>query len=525
MMQEPLRIRVTKIFPARRWKVLRLITKIQEFPFYMPNVKECRVLEKKKNSSLTQWRIEIEGIPLVWKEEDVFDFKNFTIQFRATEGDLELLEGQWLLQEHEEKNTMVTFELSIKLGIPMVENIIGEVVAEKFERGFERMLQLMCEKLTMRRYKNIHNRQWSDLGGFGVIGHPYNLQHLVRYFQYFKPDFRLPSQEFLVKLFELTPSYKSYDVTNFKSKTGQLASGYFIMCPIIPDMLIISPEKVVEKVVEACRVAENLGAGIVTLGGFTSIAGEMYGKSLSSLVNVPVTTGNTLTVAFVLEGVRKAAKRMELDLSKARVTIIGGTGDIGSACARALMQEAAEVTITSRNEKNLMEAERLLAYQGKAQIKTSCDNNEAVKGADIVIAAASASNSILDFKHFKSGAIICDVGYPKNISYTACDRNDILIFSGGIASLPSDFNVGFDIGMPSHRALYGCFAEAIVLDLEQHYENFSWGKGNITRERIDLIRSMASKHGFELAPFFWGSRQLTDETLDEIKENAKEAKA
>lgn len=514
-----IRVQVTKHLKTKKWKVLRFISRVQDFPKFMPNVRECRVLERGDRYAITTWNVQIDGIPLSWMEKDEFDLANFRIRFQSIKGDLERFEGEWVLKDSPEGGTEVTVSVALKIGIPLVENIIGGVLMEKVKKNFEMMLKSMDDVLQMRRYKNIGHRKVSDIKGFAVIGHPYNLQHLVKYFKFFKPDFTPPSQEFLVKLFELTPSYKSYDIVNFKSKTGKTSNGYFIMCPIIPDMLVLSPENVVEKVIAACKVAEGLGVGIVTLGGFASIAGEQYGKAVSSFVNVPVTTGNTLTVALVLDGIHKAAAVMELDLKKARVTVIGGTGDIGGSTARILSGEVAEVTITGRNEKNLIEAERVLSYYSKAEIRTSRDNNEAVRGADIVLAAASASSTIVDFKNFKAGAIICDVGYPKNISYTACDRSDILIFSGGIASIPSEFNLGFSIGLPSTQVLYGCFAEAILLDLEERYENFSWGKGNVTQEKVDYIWTVAAKHGFKLAPFFWGNQIVSEDQIRAIRKN------
>jgi len=99
------------------------------------------------------------------------------------------------------------------------------------------------------------------------------------------------------------------------------------------------------------------------------------------------------------------------------VTIIGGSGDIGSACARFFAKKVRVLTITGRSEKKLIETERMLSYDRKAVIKTSHDNNDAITGADVVLAAASTSGSIVDFNRFKPGAIVCDIGYPKNISY------------------------------------------------------------------------------------------------------------
>lgn len=518
---ELIHVRISKVLRAKKWKVLRLITKVEDFPKYMPNVKQCSVIEKHARASLTSWSVDVDGIPFNWKEKDEFDFENFTVHFKAIEGDLEVFEGRWMLADHPAGGTEVRIEVSLQIGIPMVGQLIGGVIGEKLKKNFELMLSSMDDKLVTQRYKNISNRAMSDISGFAVIGHPYNLRHLIKYFKFYKPDLKMPSEEFMLKIFEMTPSYNSYEIKDFKSPTGKETHGYFVMCPIIPDMLTLKPEKVIEKVGQACRVAENLGVGIVTLGGFTSIAGEKYSKLLTSYTNVPLTTGNTYTVALVLEGVYKAAQWMEVDLSQAKVTVIGGSGDIGGACARVLAEKVSEVTITGRNEKGLMEQERMLSYCGRAKIRTCRDNNEAVRNADIVIAAASASSSIVDFASFKPGAIICDVGYPKNLSYTMSHREDILVFSGGLAKLPSDFDLGFDIGLPNTKILYGCFAEAVVLDLEERYENFSWGKGNITPEKVELIGQMARKHGFTLAPFFWGIRMMTEVSVEKIRKKAR----
>jgi len=51
------------------------------------------------------------------------------------------------------------------------------------------------------------------------------------------------------------------------------------------------------------------------------------------------------------------------------------------------------------------------------------------------------------------------------------------------------------------------------------------GKGNITKERMDFIRDLGAKHGFTLAPFFWGNELQTEKDFDEIRENTRKALA
>src|SRR3989338_8061306 len=94
----------------------------------------------------------------------------------------------------------------------------------------------------------------------------------------------------------------------------------------------------------------------------------------------------------------------------------------------------------------------------KARVAYSLDNKEAIQDADIVICTASATASFLESDFFKSGAIVCDVGYPKNVISGKIKRDDILIFIGGISRPLQALDFGYDIGLPSCSFFYLCWA-------------------------------------------------------------------
>ncbi len=513
-------VKIQRFIPTKRWRVLRMISKVSDFPRFMPNVKKAEVIERTENGVLSEWQVDMDGLPIHWKQKDVFDFSNFTICFESLVGDLEEFKGQWKLEKRDQ-GTQVTLEVSARLGIPIIERVVADILQEKLTKNFQLILDGMENRFITERYNDMGLRGANKPTGFVVMGHPYNFNHLIRYFKFFKPDLTSVTKDFVLKLFELTPSYHSYDIPNFRSKTGKTTQGYFVLCPIIPDMLTVSPERVLQKVAEGCRIGERLGAGIVALGGFTSIVGERYHDELRKMVKIPLTTGNTFTAAMALDGVKKAAELMGIEMGKATVTVIGGTGDIGGACAHSLAKDVKEIILTGRNKDNLNKAKEAMKRISKAKISVSTDNNESAKKADIVIAAASSSQSLVDLKCFKPGSIICDVAYPKNTSYMTAYRNDIFAFAGGMCEAPSSFDLGFDIGLPSKNVLYGCFAEAMILSLEERYENYSHGKGRITQENMQEIRSMGAKHGFRVAPFYWGDRLMREEDIMAIRKNVR----
>ena len=72
------------------------------------------------------------------------------------------------------------------------------------------------------------------------------------------------------------------------------------------------------------------------------------------------------------------------------------------------------------------------------------------------------------------------------------------------------------MGLPDSGVIYGCFAEAIILSLEKRYENFSFGRGLITIEKIDEIRQLGLKHGFKVSNFYWGDKLIEEKKLSKI---------
>jgi len=515
--EELIEIKLSKIIPAQKWRVIRLLTKIWEFPNYIPSVKEVTVIEKTRHMMRTKWRVHVDNVPINWIEEDVLRLNENTIYFKAIEGDLEKFDGEWKFRDHPQ-GTEITVNVYLKVGIPAIKDFADAYIKKILTRNFEAILEALERRLISIRYASYKHGDIEKIAGFGIIGHLYNFHHLERCLKMLDPNFKMPSQEFIGHLFNITPSFKLYDILNFKSKTNQAVNGCFIVATFIPDMIEKDPWAIFSKVVKACKIAEKSGVGIVTLGGFTSIVAEKIGHEISKEVDVPVTTGNTFTAAMAIDGVLKAAALLNLDISCLKTTIVGGTGDIGSGCARVLADKVKELTITGRTKDNLKRLSKELSKKNKAKILATTNNEAAVRDADVIISAASATSSILEIDWFKPGSIICDVGYPKNISYTPTSRQDILIFSGGLAKSPTPILFPIDIGLPASDTLYGCFSEAVILALEKRYENFSFGRGNITPEKIDEIRTLGRKHGFQVADFYWGDRLIDEAIIGRVKE-------
>lgn len=349
---------------------------------------------------------------------------------------------------------------------------------------------------------------------FGFIVHPIVAKDFSRKFPFAKNW----SDSFVEGIIKYIPPFKVSHIAGIES--GHAASeGWFVGCPLTSRQMVTMPETdVIKKIIKAGKVAEKLGAKIVGLGAFTSVVGDA-GITIAKNLDIAVTTGNSYTVATAIEGAKKAAELMGVQLDRANVLILGATGSIGAACAQLMARDVRYLTLASRNEAKLeILATQILRSTGLA-VRITANTKSALKAADIIIAVTSAVDSIIEPDDLKPGAIVCDVSRPRNVSQQVAQaRNDVLVIEGGIVEVPGDVNFGLNFGFPPKTA-YACMAETMILALEGRYENFTLGR-DLTVKQVETISHLANKHGFKLAGFRSFERAVSPQEIMNIKANA-----
>src|SRR5687767_2377598 len=137
--------------------------------------------------------------------------------------------------------------------------------------------------------------------------------------------------------------------------TGKEVKGWFIACPYTPRRMMELPEQTVyNKVIQTGRLAEKLGAQILGLGAFTSVVGDA-GVTIAKALEVPVTTGDSYTVAVAVDAIREAARLMEIPLETAAAAVVGATGTIGRVCAELLADDVERLYLIGRKQEKLEE--------------------------------------------------------------------------------------------------------------------------------------------------------------------------
>jgi fatty aldehyde-generating acyl-ACP reductase len=304
------------------------------------------------------------------------------------------------------------------------------------------------------------------------------------------------------------------------STAGGKARGIYIDSFIPPDRLEAAyVHENIARVRGAAACAIKAGAKIVSLGGFSSILIEGNFDQLPGKHETVFTTGNTLTVAFIVQGIQKVCALEGRDLSRSTLLIVGATGDVGSGCARCLAPIVKRVLLNARNVERLRRLAGQLQADG-VEVEIATDLQRFTAEADIVICAASLASPSLLLGHIAADAIVCDAGYPKNLSPSA-EMRGAKVFFGGLGQIRGGMTFAPDFhGIlnrhPFPDVVHGCLLEGMALALEGRFEPFSRGRGFITSERVVEMETIAARHGIYLAPLYNGGGPVEDGMVDEM---------
>jgi predicted amino acid dehydrogenase len=290
------------------------------------------------------------------------------------------------------------------------------------------------------------------------------------------------------------------------SVVGAKARGVYIDSFIPPDRLgAACVRENIARVRAAAANAIHAGAKIVSLGGFSSILIEGNFDQLPERQGTVFTTGNTLTVAYIVQGIKKMCALEGRSLRSSTLLIVGATGDVGSGCARCLAPLVRRLLLCARNVERLRRLATELQADG-VQVEIATDLQRFSADADVVICAASLPSPELLLGRVAPHAIVCDAGYPKNLSPRA-ETLGAKIFFGGLGQITGGLRFAPDFhGIlnrhPFPDVVQGCLLEGVALALEGRFEPFSQGRGAITPERVEEMEAIAAHHGIYLAPLY-----------------------
>lgn len=341
---------------------------------------------------------------------------------------------------------------------------------------------------------------------FAFVVHPISVKDVSRKY----PLLRYVPDSIVSGLMRFKKPVIVSDITGVRSKTGQSVEGFFVACPLTPSQLTsMKLSQAYDKIAACTELAARHGAEIVGLGAFTSVIGD-GGISVASRSPIPVTTGNSYTVATAIQGLMSACSRVGIEARKATLAVVGATGSIGQTCARMLSSSFSETILIGRD----IERTRLVASE-IPNAWASMDLSD-LQRADAVITVTSSDSAVIEPRFLKSGAVVCDVARPRDVSTRVQrERDDVLVLEGGVVRVPGEPDFHFNFGFPPKTA-YACMSETMILALEDRKECFTLGK-DVAPDKVIEIAALAEKHGFELAGLRSFEKAVSEESISRAR--------
>jgi predicted amino acid dehydrogenase len=351
-----------------------------------------------------------------------------------------------------------------------------------------------------------------DVNLFAFVVHPLTVGHIHRHFRWT----RVLPDRLVERIAARTPPMYLSRITGGRSAaTGQRIEGLLYSIGGTPrEIMRRGEEFTYAKLLRIARDAERRGARILGLGAFTKVVGDA-GVTVARRARIPVTSGNSLTVAATLEAAKLAAVRMGApDLRHGRAMIVGATGAIGSICARLIAAAIHDVVLVSIEPDRLARLQRTIEEETPgARVRTALTTAELVGECQLVVTATSAfGERVLDVSRCAPGAVVCDVALPPDIAAAeAAVRPDVLVVEGGEVVVPGPLDLHYDVGLPK-GVVYACLAEAALLAAEGRFEDFTLGR-DLEIAKVKEIYHLFRRHGFRIHGLRSFGHDVGDEDL------------
>jgi fatty aldehyde-generating acyl-ACP reductase len=336
---------------------------------------------------------------------------------------------------------------------------------------------------------------------FCFVIHPLSLQDIVRY----EPGAKGKGEPILRKIMEWMPPYAAVHVTGVRAPDGRETEGWFVAAPLLPEQMIDFPrEEVYQRVLGAIEIGARLGAQVAGLGAFTGVVGDA-GITINERSPIPVTTGNSLTIAAGVQSLFRGAAEMGINPASCTAAVIGATGSIGAACVRLIAPRVQRLILVARNATRLRKFHEEVGPQLPCPSEYTTDVAAAVREAQLILTATSSTQDVIEPEDLQVGTVVCELSLPHDVSRrVAAERPDVLVLEGGNMRVPGqprfervrEPGTEFDLGLPAQTAL-ACMSETMVLALEGRLEPYTLGRG-IKLEKVIEITAMADRCGFEL---------------------------
>jgi ribosome-associated toxin RatA of RatAB toxin-antitoxin module len=149
---------------VRKETAWRIISDFGNYPSIMKNVDKVVVHDRGERDGKSEWFVSLDSAPLHWLERDTYDASRYGIEFESIDGDFESIRGFWRVEDAAGEGIKLEYGLDYNLGIPVIEEVVGDIFREKMKKNVESMMQAVKHELDrpVRSDERVHPRAAID---------------------------------------------------------------------------------------------------------------------------------------------------------------------------------------------------------------------------------------------------------------------------------------------------------------------------------------------------------------------------
>ena len=104
------------------------VVAIDRYPASMDNVRSVEILDDdREGKRRSVWSVLLKGSILEWEEVETVDSQRLTMTFEQVAGDMERLDGEWVVSPQGDARTSVRLRVSFDIGIPLLADMLNPV--------------------------------------------------------------------------------------------------------------------------------------------------------------------------------------------------------------------------------------------------------------------------------------------------------------------------------------------------------------------------------------------------------------
>lgn len=121
-------------------RVWKTVLDVERYSDSMSNVRWVRLVEDGAERRRTAWSVVLKGSILEWEEQEEIDAEARVIRFHQLEGDLDVFDGHWTVEESEAGRARIRFEVEFEIGIPLLADMLNPVAKRSLAENCTEML-------------------------------------------------------------------------------------------------------------------------------------------------------------------------------------------------------------------------------------------------------------------------------------------------------------------------------------------------------------------------------------------------